>query len=80
MTASRPTVLLVCSRWARDAYMRPEEFERLDRFADWDWLEGEGDDQSGQIDPAGATRQLLGRVGDVNAIVVSHGAPKTTPR
>ena len=76
MTASRPRVLLVCSRWARDSYMWAEDLERLDRFADLEWLQSEGNEQSGTVDPDKATRQLLNGVGDVNAIVVSSGAPK----
>jgi len=76
MTSSRPKVLLVCDRRVRDTYLAPEEIERLERFADWDWLEGKG----GNIYQASAddalVSSLVERAADADALIVCHGAPK----
>jgi phosphoglycerate dehydrogenase-like enzyme len=76
MASSRPQVLLVCNRYARDHYLVPPELERLQAFAGWEWLAAEGGSGFGPNDDPAAAAQLRERVGDVDAIVVCHGAPR----
>ena len=35
-------MLLVCDERARNSYIAPEQIERLESFADWDWHEATG--------------------------------------
>ena len=76
MATSRPKVLLVCNQWVRDHYMASADIERLDTFADWEWFACEGGQGFEATEDAVAVAQWLKRVGDVNGIVVCHGAPK----
>ena len=75
MAASRPKVLLVCNQWVRDTYMMASELERLDAFAEWEWLASEGGEQFGPNEDPAAIANLLERVADFDGIVVCHGAP-----
>jgi len=76
MASSRPKVLLVCNERARERYLAPEEIERLEGFADWNWGEGEG----GHIYEVSKDAQSVERSGpyleDVDGLIVCHGAPK----
>ena len=75
MTRPRPRVLLACDQRARDRYLPPEEIERLETFADWEWFACEGEGiYNTNPDPEAAAR-LGERVGDVEGIVVCHGSP-----
>ena len=44
-------------------------------MADWEWLELEGGAAFGANEDPRAVRQLVERIGDVDAVVVSHGSP-----
>ena len=76
MRSSRPKVLIVCSREVRDLSFLAEDLERLSAVAEWEWLELEGGEAFGANEDAGAIRQLMEKVGDMDAVVVSHGAPR----
>ena len=78
MTRPRPKVLLVCSREVRDLSFLAEDLERLSAVAEWEWLELEGGEAFGANEDAGAIRQLMAKVGEVDAVVVSHGSPRVS--
>jgi phosphoglycerate dehydrogenase-like enzyme len=64
----------------REEYWTGEALTRLERIADWDWLQSEGVSSRAGIwggpseDPAEAER-LRGSIGDIDVLVVCHGAP-----
>jgi D-3-phosphoglycerate dehydrogenase len=76
----RPKILLVSTADVRERMLRPDDVERLGRFADLDWLEcnvpfdrtvwTEVPD-----DPA-ATALVASRVGEVDGLIVCHGSPR----
>ena len=76
MTSARPRVLIVCSREVRELSLLAEDLERLAAVADWEWLRVEGGVAFGANEDAGAVRELMEKVGDVDGVVVSHGAPR----
>src|SRR5688572_6692569 len=76
MATARPRVLLVFDQRVREQYLNQTDLDRLAGFADWDWLPSEGGAAfAANQDPA-ATARLLEQVGDVDGIVVCHGAPR----
>ena len=75
MATSRPNVLLACSQHVRDRYLPPAEIERLEAFAEWSWFACEGGGIARASQDAEAAARLAERVGDVDGIVVCHGAP-----
>ena len=75
MTSARPRVLIVCSREVRELSFLAEDTELLGAVADWEWLELEGGAAFGANEDPRAVRQLVERIGDVDAVVVSHGSP-----
>ena len=76
MTESRPRVLIVCNQEVHELSLLAEDLERLAAVADWEWFELEGGVAFGANEDAGATRRLMEKVGDVDAVVVSHGSPR----
>lgn len=77
MTTARPQVLLVCDQRVRETYLPPEEIARLERFADWQWIESSG---GGGIydtpdDPLLA-QALHPHLGDKDALIVCYGSPR----
>ena len=42
MATFRPKVLIACDERVRNSYLPPEEIERLETFADWEWFSCEG--------------------------------------
>ncbi|MCZ6632067.1 MAG: hydroxyacid dehydrogenase [bacterium] len=73
--AEKPKILLTCNRRVREAYFPPEELERLETFATWDWFECDG---GGIYDAHKDPETIAGlckKVGDVAGMVVCHGAP-----
>ena len=72
----RPKVLIVCSREVRELSLLAEDLERLEAVAEWEWLRVEGGEAFGANEDAGAIGQLIAKVGDVDAVVVSHGSPR----
>lgn len=77
VSPAKPKVLIVSNQRVRDVYLDPKDLARLETFADWEWLRSEGKEtfDSADADPA-ARDALLGRVGDVEGIVVCHGSPR----
>jgi len=76
----RPKVLIVCNQHVREVYFAPKDLERLQEFADWEWLPAEGGKGfEGNEDPA-VVESLLARVDDVAGIVVCHGSPRIDDR
>lgn len=76
--ASRPTVLLVCNQRVRDVYLSDHDLDRLNTFADWEWLPSEGGQAFQANEDPAAIARLMERVGDVEGIVVCHGAPRVS--
>lgn len=76
MASSRPNILIVCNREVREASLLPVDVERLAGVAEWEWLELEGGEAFGANEDAGAIGQLMGKIGDVDGVVVSHGSPR----
>jgi phosphoglycerate dehydrogenase-like enzyme len=76
MPDTKPRVLIVCNQEVRDVYLRADDLERLAGFAGWEWLPSEGGRGFEPNDDPGARARLLDKVGDVEGIVVCHGAPK----
>jgi D-3-phosphoglycerate dehydrogenase / 2-oxoglutarate reductase len=77
-THDRPKILMAFNQHVRDTYLPPEELERLEAFADWEWFpcEGGGIYDTNQ-DPQAANR-LKEVIGDYQGIIVCHGAPTLT--
>ena len=73
---ARPNVLVACGQRVRDKYLPPEEIERLETFADWDWFPCEGGNIHAASDDAEAAAKLAGRIAGVDALVVCHGSPR----
>jgi len=73
---SRPKVLIACDRRVRQGYLPPTELERLEALADWEWFECTGGDIYDIEDRPEKTVLLGGRMGEVDALVVCHGAPR----
>ena len=42
MATFRPKILIACDERVRNSYLPPEEIERLETFADWEWFSCEG--------------------------------------
>ena len=76
MTSARPKVLFVCDKRVRENYLAPEELERLEGFADWQWFEGKGGNIYEASGDAALKEGLADRGGDVDGMIVCHGAPK----
>lgn len=74
---TKPKVLIVSNQHVRDVYLDPKDLERLQTFADWEWLHSEGKEtfDSPDADPT-ARSLLLERVGGAEGIVVCHGSPR----
>ena len=79
MTKPRPNILLAFNQHVRENYLNPADLERLDIFADWDWLpcEGKGGVYGANDDPE-LLRQLRDRLAACDGLVVCHGAPTIT--
>ena len=75
MASSRPEVLIVCNREVREASLLPVDLDRLSEVADWEWLELAGGVAFGANEDPRAVKRLVERIGDADAVVVSHGAP-----
>lgn len=77
MRVFRPTkVLLVFNRYVRENYLAPAELERLEALADWEWFECEGGGIYEIEENTEKATGLAGRIGEVDALVVCHGAPR----
>ena len=76
MTTARPKVLLVCDKRVRENYLAPEELERLESFAEWQWFEGKGGHIYEASGDAGLTASLADCSRAIEGMIVCHGAPK----
>ena len=80
MSTSRPQVLLVANRDVYTRMILPPDRERLERFADFDWLECDvpfdRTTWTSVPDAPEATERVAARVGDVDALIVCHGSPR----
>ncbi len=76
---TRPQILLAFNKRVRDGYLDPAELDRLESFADWEWLpcEGKGDIYEGNDDAELAGR-LRDRLAIIDGLVICHGAPTIT--
>jgi D-3-phosphoglycerate dehydrogenase len=78
MAAPRPKVLLAFNQNVRNNYLPPIEVRRLEQFADWSWFPCEGGgiyDTNPNPEAAAALRE---RLGDIDGLIVCHGAPTLT--
>ena len=75
MTKEHPKILLVFDQRVRDIYILPSDLDRLEVFADWEWLELEGGENFGPNEDPSAVERLLEGASDVDGIVVCHGSP-----
>jgi len=77
----RPRVLVCCNATVRREYVIGEGLERLERFADWEWLHSEGTSSRAGVwggaseDPVEAERLRERIADDFDALIVCHGAP-----
>ena len=76
MAAARPHVLIACDERVRNNYFSATEIARLETFADWSWFECEGGGIYESKDDPEKSAALAGRLGEVAAVVVCHGAPR----
>jgi phosphoglycerate dehydrogenase-like enzyme len=76
MTGFRPRVLIVCNQEVRGLSLLAGDLERLETVAEWEWLRVEGGESFGANEDDDAIRRLKAQVGDVDAVVVSHGSPR----
>ena len=76
--AARPKILLAFNPSVHAGYVDPTDLARLEQFADWDYFPCEGGGiYDTNKDPAAAAA-LREQLGDVDGIVICHGAPTLT--
>ena len=79
MIEGRPKILIACDQRVRDQYLPPDELDRLNEFADWDWFECQGGGiYEAHRDPE-TTSRLCACIADCDGIVVCHGSPVIGP-
>ncbi len=71
----RPRVLLAFSQSVRNDLFPPPNIARLDDAFEWFWLPLEGGERQGANEDPAALEALQGAIGDVEGLVVCHGAP-----
>ena len=69
-------VLIACDERVRNNYLPGPEVARLETFAEWSWFECEGGGIYNAEDDPAKSAALVERLGDIDAIVVCHGAPR----
>ena len=79
MTIMRPQLLIACNANVRNSYLAPEQIERLQAFADWDWFPCEGGGIYDTNDDPKTARQLGERLPNVDGLIICHGSPTITP-
>ena len=79
---ARPRVLICSNATVREEIVSGEGVARLERLADWEWLQSEGvctrpDVWGGPSDDPADAEQLRARLrqGDVDILLVCHGSP-----
>lgn len=74
-------VLVCCNAVVRNDYVTGEALSRLERLADWEWLQSEGTSTRPGVwggpseDPANAERLCAKLAEGFDALIVCHGAP-----
>ncbi len=79
MATFRPKVLIACDERVRNSYLPPEEIERLETFADWEWFSCEGGSIYTTNENPEAAAELGEHLSEANGLVVCHGCPTVTP-
>jgi D-3-phosphoglycerate dehydrogenase / 2-oxoglutarate reductase len=75
MTLVRPKLLLACSQQVYNGYVPPDELARLETFADFEWFECNGGKSFGPNEDAAVAEKLRARVGEIDGLLICHGAP-----
>ncbi len=75
MTQPRLKLLFAFNEWVRNQYLPAEELARLETFADWDWFPCQGGGIYDTNDDPEAAESLRQKVGDIDGLVLCHGAP-----
>ena len=76
MANHKPNILLMFNRSVRERYIPPEQLERLQALANWDWFDCQGGGiYQSHREPA-TIQRLLGQVEEIDGMVVCHGAPR----
>ncbi len=78
MTQSRPRVLFAFSEFVHSHYLPSEEVQRLETFADWEWLQCEGGVAYDANDDPALAEVLRERIVSCHALILCHGAPEIT--
>ena len=74
-------VLVCCNAVVREGYITGEALGRLERLAEWEWLQSEGTSTRPGVwggpseDPANAERLRAKLAEGFDALIVCHGAP-----
>ncbi len=78
MPDNRPKILMSFSQNVKDRDVTSDPLERLETFADWDWLECEGGGIEQASDDQAAAEQLVERLQGFDGLIVCHGSPRVT--
>lgn len=78
MARSRPKILFAFSDFVREQYLPPAEIQRLETFADWEWLPCPGSVAFHANDDPALAATLRQRVAPCDGLVICHGAPMIT--
>jgi D-3-phosphoglycerate dehydrogenase len=75
MTSSRPKILFAFNEFVYSHYLPSEEVQRLESFADWEWLPCQGGDAYEANHDPGLAETLRRQVATCDGLVICHGAP-----
>lgn len=78
MTVARPKTLFAFEEAVRNGYLPPDELQRLESFADWDWFPCQGGGLYGTNEDEATARQLAARMVDVDSLIICRGSPTIT--
>ena len=78
MADKKPKVLLLFDQRVRERYISPDELERLESFANWNWFECNGGNIYQAHENPETIQKLCEQVKDVDGMVVCHGAPRVS--
>ena len=76
MSDSRPKVLIACDKNVLETYLPPEQIQRLEQLADWEWFECVGGGIYEIPDDPKKTEAIGSHLADKDALIVCHGAPR----
>ncbi len=72
MKKERPKILLVFDRKVRDVYILQSDLDRLETFANWEWLELEGGENFDPNEDPSAIERLMKGVSDIDGVTCKH--------